>query len=136
MQETYVKNLKHITIDIVGNKVHLLPRSSRHLGICRVASWCTKRNMSPSKPTRNIRVHVPRHNSQRLGPAGTVHVEILARKRRLRVDVRQTAYEPTSAIALAIVRSPVFFCCLDAHRSLGVSGKRIGVELATYDCTS
>lgn len=59
--------------------------------------------MSPCKPARDVKVHVPRHNSQRIGPAGTTHVEVLARSKRMRVDVRQTAFEPTSAIAQAIV---------------------------------
>lgn len=60
--------------------------------------------MSPTtKPVRNIKVKVPRHNSQRLGPAVTAQVESLSRERRVRVDVRQTAYEPSSALAQAIV---------------------------------
>ncbi|KAI0926070.1 hypothetical protein AcV5_008634 [Taiwanofungus camphoratus] len=59
--------------------------------------------MSPStKPARDIKVHVPRHNSQRIGPAGTATIEALAREQRVRVDVRQTAYDPSSALAQAI----------------------------------
>ncbi|KAH9944814.1 hypothetical protein B0H21DRAFT_694446 [Amylocystis lapponica] len=59
--------------------------------------------MSPStKPVRNINVRVPRHNSQRIGPAVTAHVESLARTQRVRVDIRQTARDPSSALAQAI----------------------------------
>ncbi|OBZ72088.1 hypothetical protein A0H81_07923 [Grifola frondosa] len=59
--------------------------------------------MSPSnRKVRNLKVHVPRHNSQRIGPAVTAHVESLARSQRMRVDVRQTAFDPSSALAQAI----------------------------------
>ncbi|OSX58969.1 hypothetical protein POSPLADRAFT_1049121 [Postia placenta MAD-698-R-SB12] len=59
--------------------------------------------MSPTtKPVRNIKVKVPRHNSQRLGPAVTAQVENVARQQRVRVDVRQTAFESSSALAQAI----------------------------------
>ena len=59
--------------------------------------------MSPCKPARDIKVHVPRHSSQRLGPAVTAQVQHLAKRRRMRVDVRQTAYEPSNILAQAIV---------------------------------
>ncbi len=60
--------------------------------------------MSPStKPERVLKVRVPRHNSQRIGPVLTSHVETVAHNERTRVDVRQTALEPTSALAQAIV---------------------------------
>ncbi|KAH8099958.1 hypothetical protein BXZ70DRAFT_196022 [Cristinia sonorae] len=59
--------------------------------------------MSPSnKPARDIKVSVPRHNSQRIGPALTAQIEALAREQRIRVDIRQTAYEPTNILAQAI----------------------------------
>ncbi|CCM01407.1 uncharacterized protein FIBRA_03458 [Fibroporia radiculosa] len=59
--------------------------------------------MSPTrKPVRNIKVKVPRHNSQRLGPAVTAQVEAFARADRVRVDIRQTAYDSSSALAQAI----------------------------------
>ncbi|KAH9903029.1 hypothetical protein C8Q73DRAFT_661898 [Cubamyces lactineus] len=59
--------------------------------------------MSPTtKPHRNLKVKVPRHNSQRIGPLLTSHVETVAHEERIRVDVRQTALEPTSALAQAI----------------------------------
>ncbi len=77
--------------------------------------------MSPvSKPHRDIKVHVPRHNSQRIGPLMTASVEAIAREERVRVDVSQTALEPSSALAQAIVR--------DVHiysRVLGGYNKRI-----------
>ncbi|KAJ3536451.1 hypothetical protein NM688_g6834 [Phlebia brevispora] len=59
--------------------------------------------MSPYKgKVKNIRVHVPRHNSQRIGPLLTTQVEDLARKQKKRVDVRQTAYDPSSILAQAV----------------------------------
>ena len=60
--------------------------------------------MSPStKPHRDLKVNVPRHNSLRIGPVLTANVEAVAREERIRVDVSQTALEPTSALAQAIV---------------------------------
>jgi len=58
--------------------------------------------MSPSKPSKDIKVQVPRHNSQRIGPGVTAHVESLAREQNIRVDVRQTAFDPSTALAQAI----------------------------------
>ncbi|PIL35592.1 hypothetical protein GSI_02320 [Ganoderma sinense ZZ0214-1] len=59
--------------------------------------------MSPStKSQRNLKVNVPRHNSQRIGPLLTASVEAVAREDGTRVDVSQTALEPTSALAQAI----------------------------------
>ncbi|KAI0303746.1 hypothetical protein B0F90DRAFT_1708679 [Multifurca ochricompacta] len=59
--------------------------------------------MSPSKKrAKNIKVHVPRHNSQRIGPALTAQIEALAKEKRIRTDVRQPTNEISSAIALAI----------------------------------
>ncbi|KZT20145.1 hypothetical protein NEOLEDRAFT_1182777 [Neolentinus lepideus HHB14362 ss-1] len=58
--------------------------------------------MSPGKPARAIKVHVPRHNSQRIGPALTNQVQTLAKEQGVRVNVRQSAPEQSSALALAI----------------------------------
>ncbi|KAH9945458.1 uncharacterized protein BXZ73DRAFT_38327 [Epithele typhae] len=55
-----------------------------------------------TKPHRDIKVRVPRHNSQRIGPVLTANVEAVAREKRIRVEVKQTALEPTSALAQAI----------------------------------
>lgn len=68
--------------------------------------------MSPSsRPVRDVKVLVPRHNSQRLGPATIQQVEVIARKERKRVDVRQTASDPSSILAQAIV-SETSLCTL------------------------
>ena len=56
-----------------------------------------------TKRTKTIKVHVPRHNSQRIGPALTAQIETIAKEKRIRTDVRQPTNEATSAIALAIV---------------------------------
>ncbi|KAI0049814.1 hypothetical protein FA95DRAFT_1604124 [Auriscalpium vulgare] len=58
--------------------------------------------MSPSAPTPSIKVHVPRHNTQRIGPALTAQVEAVAREKGIRTDIRQPTNEPQSALALAI----------------------------------
>ena len=60
--------------------------------------------MSPGRPTRNIKVNVPRHNSHRIGPALTAQVESLAQEKSVLTDIRQPTNESTSTIALAIVR--------------------------------
>jgi hypothetical protein len=61
--------------------------------------------MSPSKKrVKRIKVHVPRHNSQRIGPALTAQIEKVANEKRIRTDVRQPTNEVSSTIALAIVR--------------------------------
>ena len=60
--------------------------------------------MSPTtKAHRDLKVRVPRHDSQRIGPLMTASVEAVARQEAVRVDIRQTALEPTSALAQAIV---------------------------------
>ncbi|KAI0264413.1 hypothetical protein BC834DRAFT_826589 [Gloeopeniophorella convolvens] len=62
--------------------------------------------MSPSKRrVKSIKVHVPRHNSQRIGPALTAQIESVAKEKRIRTDVRQPTNEVSSAIALAIENS-------------------------------
>jgi len=55
-----------------------------------------------TKRVKTIKVHVPRHNSQRIGPALTAQIETIAKEKRIRTDVRQPTNEATSAIALAI----------------------------------
>jgi hypothetical protein len=63
--------------------------------------------MSPTKKrVKKVKVHVPRHNSQRIGPALTAQIETIAKGKRLRTDVRQPTNEVSSAIAIAIVRRP------------------------------
>ena len=89
-------------------------------------------SMSPStKPHRDLKINVPRHNSQRIGPVLTANVENVARDDRMRVDVSQTALEPSSALAQAIVSKstsvrPYRHCCL--------LGKCVRLEFSPYDC--
>ena len=86
--------------------------------------------MSPSKKrVKNIKVHVPRHNSQRIGPALTAQIETVAKEKRIRTDVRQPTNEATSSIALAIVGSH-FQSTLYALFTR-VIGKFLRVELVT-----
>ena len=64
--------------------------------------------MSPYKgKVKSIKVQVPKHNSQRIGPLLTTRVEELARKQKKRVDVKQTAYDPASILAQAVVSAAV-----------------------------
>ncbi|KAI0058196.1 hypothetical protein BV25DRAFT_1830369 [Artomyces pyxidatus] len=58
--------------------------------------------MSPSRRPKSIKVHVPRHNTQRIGPALTAEVEATAREQGIRTDIRQPPNEATSTLALAI----------------------------------
>ena len=92
--------------------------------------------MSPStKPTRNLKVNVPRHNSQRIGPLLTASVEAVAREDGIRVDVSQTALEPSSALAQAIVcvLVPSHMAPLQSLSHVLLLGKRIRVELPSND---
>jgi hypothetical protein len=65
--------------------------------------------MAPSRSVRSIKVHVSRHNSQRIGPALTAQVERLAKEEHIRTDIRQPTNEPSSTIAQAIVRNNTFW---------------------------
>jgi hypothetical protein len=69
------------------------------------ASCMLTPTMSPSKKrVKSIKVHVPRHNSQRIGPALTAQIEKIANQKHIRTDVREPTNEVSSTIALAIVR--------------------------------
>ena len=86
--------------------------------------------MSPSKKrVKNIKVHVPRHNSQRIGPALTAQIETVAKEKRIRTDVRQPTNEATSSIALAIVKS--HFQSTLYTLFTWVTGKFLRMELVT-----
>ncbi len=85
--------------------------------------------MSPTKKrVKKIKVHVPRHNSQRIGPALTAQIETIAKEKRIRTDVRQPTNEVSSAIAIAIVRPPSMLpvpCRIDLNpRKVLPSGTR------------
>ncbi|TFY70464.1 hypothetical protein EVG20_g2546 [Dentipellis fragilis] len=58
--------------------------------------------MSPGRPPADLKVQVPRHNTQRIGPALTGQVESLARSQGLTTDIRQPTNESSSSIAQAI----------------------------------
>lgn len=82
----------------------LCARSTREMTASLHVTHSPPSAMSPSsRPVRDVKVLVPRHNSQRLGPATIQQVEVIARKERKRVDVRQTASDPSSILAQAIV---------------------------------
>lgn len=58
--------------------------------------------MSPSRPPTNTKVHVPRHNTARIGPALTAQITSLATEQGIRTDLRQSNHDPSSTMALAI----------------------------------
>ncbi|KDQ59234.1 hypothetical protein JAAARDRAFT_127821 [Jaapia argillacea MUCL 33604] len=58
--------------------------------------------MSPRESSKQVKVKVPRHNAQRVGPAMTAELESLAKEENIVLDVRQPSYEPGSALAQAI----------------------------------
>lgn len=94
----------------------------------------TVRAMSPTKKrVKNIKVHVPRHNSQRIGPALTAQIETIAKEKRIRTDVRQPTNESSSVIALAIVGS--HFQSTISPLLIPTIGKCLRVEFVTTYCS-
>jgi hypothetical protein len=60
--------------------------------------------MAPSKATKDIRVKVPRHNSQRINVKLSTEVKHHARRQKALVDTAQ----PSSRLTQAIVCNSVF----------------------------
>lgn len=61
--------------------------------------------MAPSKATKDIRVKVPRHNSQRINTKLSTEVKNHARMQMVLVDTTQ----PSSRLTQAIVSKPLSF---------------------------
>ncbi|GBE88368.1 hypothetical protein BKA93DRAFT_926438 [Sparassis latifolia] len=90
--------------------------------------------MSPStKSSRDIKINVPRHNSQRIGPVLTSHIESLARTQHVRVDIRQTADEPTSPLAQAVENASDWNSLLMTARAERGPQWDVGTQLFAVD---
>lgn len=68
--------------------------------------------MSPSKPAGVLKVQVPRHNAQRLGPAVTEQVRVIAREQGLVVQLAPPVQEQpgnassSSAVSMLVMHLP------------------------------
>jgi hypothetical protein len=59
--------------------------------------------MAPSRPSRDVKLTVPRFNSKKVSAKLTKEIVSVGKREKVRVDVKQTV-DPTTALALAIVR--------------------------------
>ena len=62
--------------------------------------------MAPSRPSRDIKLTVPRFNSKKVSPELAKELKSISKREKTKVDVKQTV-DPTTALALAIVSFPV-----------------------------
>ncbi|KAF9648764.1 hypothetical protein BDM02DRAFT_2073680 [Thelephora ganbajun] len=60
--------------------------------------------MAPSRPSRDIKLTVPRFNSKKVGPKLAKEITSVAKREKVKIDVKQTV-DPTTALALAISAS-------------------------------
>ena len=88
--------------------------------------------MSPSQHAGDIKVSVPRHNSQRLGAKLKAEVKKIARSQGQRADVNQTSYDLALAQAMVDIDGSLRFQ-EGGLILLGLSGKCFRLELASYD---
>ena len=90
--------------------------------------------MAPYKATKDNRVKVPRHNSQRINAKLSTEVKHHARMQKVLVDTAQPSSRLTQAIVchsvlrihkMFLINGCIFFC---------VQGKRIRLEFVVDDC--
>lgn len=58
--------------------------------------------MAPSRPSRDVKLTVPRFNSKKVNSKLAKEITSVAKQEKVKVDVKQTV-DPTTALALAIV---------------------------------
>jgi len=85
--------------------------------------------MAPCRPSRDVKLTVPRFNSKKASPKVVREVVSIAKREKIKVDVKQTV-DPTTALALAIVSlTPSFSSAVPT----GGLGKCVGVEFPAHD---
>lgn len=57
--------------------------------------------MAPSRPSRDMKLTVPRFNSKKVSSKLAREIASVAKREKVKVDVKQTV-DPTTALALAI----------------------------------
>jgi len=85
--------------------------------------------MAPSRPSRDVKLTVPRFNSKKVNSKLAREITSVAKQEKVKVDVKQTV-DPTTALALAIVGHPLWFSSSLPTERLG---KCVGVEFHAYD---
>ena len=85
--------------------------------------------MAPSRPSRDVKLTVPRFNSKKVSPKLAREIVSVGKREKVGVDVKQTV-DPTTALALAIVSLLLQF---SFGMPTELSGKCVGVEFLAYD---
>ena len=62
--------------------------------------------MAPSRPSRDVKLTVPRFNSKKVNSKLAKEIASVAKQEKVKVDVKQTV-DPTTALALSIVSHPL-----------------------------
>ena len=89
--------------------------------------------MTRAQPAGDIKVQVPRHNTQPISKKLCAEVEAIAKSDRVQTDIHPSQ-SPTNELAQAIV-SDLYNLCMEYEdtTSFTSTGKCIRLELASYD---
>jgi hypothetical protein len=71
--------------------------------LVEIDHWLSASAMAPGRPVKLIKVHVPRHNAQRIGSKLGTAIKNKARTKKIRIELHQ----PSHDIMQAVVR----LCC-------------------------